>query len=125
MYTVFNENWLAQNENRAYPLAFDAQAEDVTGSFAIPQSLLLAMQMSVPALDAIDPAKDVDGFHPVNVGRLSLGLPALEPCTPRGCVMLAKRSGASLAGMHAPHLLLKYHLLALEFQECVLKDSKK
>ncbi len=57
MYTVFNENWLAQNENRAYPLAFDAQAEDVTGSFAIPQSLLLAMQLSVPALDAIDPAK--------------------------------------------------------------------
>ena len=52
-------------------------------------------------LDAIDPNKDVDGFHPVNVGRLSLGLPALEPCTPRGCVMLAKRAGANLAGMHA------------------------
>ena len=52
-------------------------------------------------LNAIDPDKDVDGFHPVNVGRLSLGLPALEPCTPRGCVMLAKRAGAKLAGMHA------------------------
>lgn len=52
-------------------------------------------------LEAIDPAKDVDGFHPMNVGKLSLGLPALEPCTPRGCVLLAKRSGASLAGMHA------------------------
>ena len=41
-------------------------------------------------LDAIDPAKDVDGFHPVNAGRLASGLPALVPCTPLGCVMLAK-----------------------------------
>ena len=39
---------------------------------------------------AIDPAKDVDGFHPVNAGRLSAGLPALAPCTPLGCVLLAK-----------------------------------
>jgi hypothetical protein len=57
MYTVFNENWLAQNENRAYPLAFDAQAEDITGSFVLPTNLLLAMQLSVPALDNIDPAR--------------------------------------------------------------------
>ena len=38
---------------------------------------------------AIDPAKDVDGFHPLNVGRLASGLPALVPCTPLGCVRLA------------------------------------
>lgn len=57
MYTIFNENWLAQNENRAYPLAFDAEAEDITGSFSLPQSLLLAMQLSIPALDDIDPSK--------------------------------------------------------------------
>ncbi|WP_137042567.1 bifunctional methylenetetrahydrofolate dehydrogenase/methenyltetrahydrofolate cyclohydrolase FolD [Pseudolabrys sp. FHR47] len=50
---------------------------------------------------AIDPAKDVDGFHPVNVGRLSLGLPALVPCTPYGCVMLAKTVKPSLAGLDA------------------------
>ena len=37
-------------------------------------------------IERISPDKDVDGFHPVNVGRLSLGLPGLEPCTPRGCV---------------------------------------
>src|SRR4051794_5694950 len=48
---------------------------------------------------ALDPAKDVDGFHPVNVGRLSSGLPALVPCTPLGCVMLAKTVHASLEGM--------------------------
>ncbi|RDV03967.1 bifunctional methylenetetrahydrofolate dehydrogenase/methenyltetrahydrofolate cyclohydrolase FolD [Undibacter mobilis] len=50
---------------------------------------------------AIDPAKDVDGFHPVNVGRLSLGLPALVPCTPSGCIMLAKMVWPSLAGLDA------------------------
>ena len=50
---------------------------------------------------AIDPAKDVDGFHPINVGRLASGLPALVPCTPLGCVMLAKTVHASLAGLEA------------------------
>ena len=50
---------------------------------------------------AIDPAKDVDGFHPLNVGRLASGLPALVPCTPLGCVILAKSAKPSLAGMEA------------------------
>ncbi len=49
----------------------------------------------------IDPAKDVDGFHPLNVGRLASGLPALVPCTPLGCVRLAKSVLPSLAGMEA------------------------
>ena len=52
-------------------------------------------------LDAIDPAKDVDGFHPVNAGRLASGLPALVPCTPLGCIMLAKTVHPSLAGLEA------------------------
>jgi methylenetetrahydrofolate dehydrogenase (NADP+)/methenyltetrahydrofolate cyclohydrolase len=52
-------------------------------------------------LDAVDPAKDVDGFHPLNAGRLASGLPALVPCTPLGCVMLAKTVHPSLAGMDA------------------------
>ena len=50
---------------------------------------------------ALDPAKDVDGFHPVNAGRLSIGLPALVPCTPVGCVILAKGVNPSLSGMNA------------------------
>jgi methylenetetrahydrofolate dehydrogenase (NADP+)/methenyltetrahydrofolate cyclohydrolase len=50
---------------------------------------------------AIDPAKDVDGFHPVNVGRLASGLPALVPCTPMGCVILAKTVHETLAGLEA------------------------
>jgi methylenetetrahydrofolate dehydrogenase (NADP+)/methenyltetrahydrofolate cyclohydrolase len=56
---------------------------------------------SFRVIEAIDPAKDVDGFHPVNVGRLSIGLPALVPCTPRGCIMLARRAKADLSGLHA------------------------
>jgi methylenetetrahydrofolate dehydrogenase (NADP+)/methenyltetrahydrofolate cyclohydrolase len=50
---------------------------------------------------AIDPAKDVDGFHPLNAGRLARGLPGLVPCTPLGCVLLAKTVHPSLAGMEA------------------------
>ncbi|MFN5615214.1 MAG: tetrahydrofolate dehydrogenase/cyclohydrolase catalytic domain-containing protein, partial [Brevundimonas sp.] len=41
---------------------------------------------SAAVLDAIDPAKDVDGFHVLNVGRLAVGLPALTPCTPQGAI---------------------------------------
>lgn len=56
-------------------------------------------------LEAIDPAKDVDGFHPINVGKLSTGQPALVACTPLGCMLLLKdyyqKTGGSLAGKHA------------------------
>lgn len=52
-------------------------------------------------LDAIDPAKDVDGFHPLNAGRLATGEKALVPCTPAGCLVLAKSVAKSLAGMNA------------------------
>lgn len=52
-------------------------------------------------LDAIAVAKDVDGFHPVNVGNLVIGDDSLVPCTPAGCIELIKRSGLSLSGKHA------------------------
>jgi methylenetetrahydrofolate dehydrogenase (NADP+)/methenyltetrahydrofolate cyclohydrolase len=68
----------------------------------------ILVQLPLPAqidaqkvIAAIDPAKDADGFHPLNVGRLASGLPALVPCTPLGCVILAKTVHASLAGMEA------------------------
>jgi methylenetetrahydrofolate dehydrogenase (NADP+)/methenyltetrahydrofolate cyclohydrolase len=48
---------------------------------------------------AINPDKDVDGFHPLNVGRIAIGLPALALCTPQACVMLAKTVHGSLAGL--------------------------
>ena len=49
-------------------------------------------------LAAIQPEKDVDGFHPVNIGRLVAGLPACEPCTPKGILRLLKSTGIPLAG---------------------------
>jgi methylenetetrahydrofolate dehydrogenase (NADP+)/methenyltetrahydrofolate cyclohydrolase len=52
-------------------------------------------------IEAIAPAKDVDGFHPLTAGLLATGLPGLRPCTPLGCVRLAKSVHPSLAGMEA------------------------
>jgi methylenetetrahydrofolate dehydrogenase (NADP+)/methenyltetrahydrofolate cyclohydrolase len=68
----------------------------------------ILVQMPLPPqIDAariiasVDPAKDVDGFHPLNAGRLASGLPALVPCTPVGCIKLAKTVNASLSGLDA------------------------
>jgi methylenetetrahydrofolate dehydrogenase (NADP+)/methenyltetrahydrofolate cyclohydrolase len=68
----------------------------------------ILIQLPLPAqidsqrvLAAIDPMKDVDGFHPMNVGRLATGLSALVPCTPLGCIHLAKTVHPSLGGMEA------------------------
>ncbi|MFO7478011.1 MAG: bifunctional methylenetetrahydrofolate dehydrogenase/methenyltetrahydrofolate cyclohydrolase FolD [Methyloceanibacter sp.] len=52
-------------------------------------------------IEAIAPAKDVDGFHPLTAGLLSTGLPGLVPCTPLACIILAKQVHGSLAGMEA------------------------
>jgi methylenetetrahydrofolate dehydrogenase (NADP+) / methenyltetrahydrofolate cyclohydrolase len=52
-------------------------------------------------INAIDPAKDVDGLHPQNAGRLAGGFSALAPCTPLGCIILSKSVHASLEGMNA------------------------
>ena len=67
----------------------------------------ILVQLPLPAgldadavLLAIDPEKDVDGFHPVNVGRLVLGQRALLPCTPRGILVLLARAGIPLSGRH-------------------------
>jgi methylenetetrahydrofolate dehydrogenase (NADP+)/methenyltetrahydrofolate cyclohydrolase len=56
---------------------------------------------SSKVLDAIDPDKDVDGFHIVNVGRLATGMPGLVPCTPLGCLMLLKDRLGDLSGRRA------------------------
>jgi methylenetetrahydrofolate dehydrogenase (NADP+) / methenyltetrahydrofolate cyclohydrolase len=52
-------------------------------------------------LEAVSPEKDVDGFHPVNVGRLQSGQPGLAPCTPAGIMEILRRSGLPIAGQHA------------------------
>ena len=73
-------------------------------------------------IEAIDPDKDVDGFHPINVGRLATGIPGFVPCTPLGCLMLIQGVRGQLAGLEAvvigrsnivgkpmAHLLLAQH----------------
>jgi methylenetetrahydrofolate dehydrogenase (NADP+)/methenyltetrahydrofolate cyclohydrolase len=68
----------------------------------------ILVQMPLPAgidaftiIAAVDPGKDVDGFHPLNIGKLNMGLRGLVPCTPLGCVLLAKTIHANLAGIDA------------------------
>jgi len=52
-------------------------------------------------LSRIDPHKDVDGFHPMNVGHLSIGAPGLRPCTPAGCIRMLEYAGIPIEGKHA------------------------
>jgi len=52
-------------------------------------------------IETIDPSKDVDGFHPVNAGRLATGLPALVPCTPYGCLYLLNHELGTVGGLNA------------------------
>lgn len=68
----------------------------------------ILVQLPLPAhinaakvIETIAPAKDVDGFHPLNVGRLAAGERALVPCTPLGCLILAKTVAPKLSGMEA------------------------
>jgi methylenetetrahydrofolate dehydrogenase (NADP+)/methenyltetrahydrofolate cyclohydrolase len=68
----------------------------------------ILVQMPLPkhinsskVLESVDPAKDVDGFHPMNVGKLSIGERALAPCTPVGSIILAKSVKDDLTGLNA------------------------
>ena len=68
----------------------------------------ILIQLPLPAhvdskslLDAVAPEKDVDGFHPVNAGRLLAGRPTLAPCTPAGIIEILKRSNIPISGQHA------------------------
>jgi methylenetetrahydrofolate dehydrogenase (NADP+)/methenyltetrahydrofolate cyclohydrolase len=75
------------------------RAEDVHGIL-----IQLPLPKHVAArklIEAIDPAKDVDGFHPVNVGRVAIGERAFAPCTPAGVIMLLKSVQANLKGLEA------------------------
>jgi methylenetetrahydrofolate dehydrogenase (NADP+) / methenyltetrahydrofolate cyclohydrolase len=68
----------------------------------------ILVQLPLPAgiddkavIEAIDPAKDVDGFHPVNAGRLAVGEDGMVPCTPLGCLLLLKDRLGDLSGLNA------------------------
>jgi len=95
-----------------YHLAADTREDELTAlvrklnANAAVHGILVQMPLPSPidagrVIASVDPAKDVDGFHPLNVGRLACGLPGLVPCTPMGCIRLAKTVHASLAGLEA------------------------
>jgi methylenetetrahydrofolate dehydrogenase (NADP+) / methenyltetrahydrofolate cyclohydrolase len=71
---------------------------------------------------SIDPDKDVDGFHPLNAGRLVTGLPALAPCTPIACIKLIKSVHASLAGREAL-MVGRSHSVGNPLTQLLLKEN--
>jgi methylenetetrahydrofolate dehydrogenase (NADP+)/methenyltetrahydrofolate cyclohydrolase len=81
---------LVQSLNR------DPHVDGILVQLPLPKPLEAA-----PVIQAIDPAKDVDGLHPENAGRLLAGLPGLRPCTPLGILEVLDRHGVALAGANA------------------------
>jgi len=71
---------------------------------------------------SIDPDKDVDGFHPLNAGRLVTGLPALAPCTPIACIKLIKTVRPSLAGCEAL-MVGRSHIVGNPLAQLLLKEN--
>jgi methylenetetrahydrofolate dehydrogenase (NADP+) / methenyltetrahydrofolate cyclohydrolase len=89
----------------------------------------ILVQMPVPPqirskriVASIDPDKDVDGFHPLNAGRLVTGLPALAPCTPIACIKLIKTVHASLAGREAL-MVGRSHIVGNPLAQLLLKEN--
>ena len=86
----------------------DALLATIAGLNADPEVDGILVQLPLPAgldaqavIQAIDPAKDVDGLHPVNAGRLAGGMPGLVPCTPLGVMKLLASAGVALRGARA------------------------
>jgi len=71
----------------------------------------------------VDPDKDVDGFHPVNVGKMVVGQPAFLPCTPHGCKILLERSGIDTAGKHLV-ILGRSNIVGKPLANIMLKKEK-
>ncbi|WP_311650199.1 bifunctional methylenetetrahydrofolate dehydrogenase/methenyltetrahydrofolate cyclohydrolase FolD [Selenomonas artemidis] len=76
----------------------DASVHGILVQLPLPEGLRAHEE---EVLERIDPRKDVDGFHPVNVGRLVLGAPGLRPCTPAGCIRMLELAGIPIEGAHA------------------------
>ena len=93
---------LARGNIRAQLLGIIAELNNDPEVHGILVQLPLPKQIdSQEIIAAINPAKDVDGFHPVNAGKLSLGLPCFVPCTPQGCMILIRETLKDLSGKEA------------------------
>jgi methylenetetrahydrofolate dehydrogenase (NADP+)/methenyltetrahydrofolate cyclohydrolase len=73
-------------------------------------------------INAINPSKDVDGFHPINVGNLASGYKAVVPCTPLGCLLLIKKVEKDLSGKHAV-ILGRSNLNGKPMAQLLLKEN--
>jgi methylenetetrahydrofolate dehydrogenase (NADP+)/methenyltetrahydrofolate cyclohydrolase len=88
------------SEDELLQLVIDLNANDQVDGILV--QLPLPKQVDAArVIETIDPSKDVDGFHPVNAGRLATGLPSLVPCTPFGCLYLLKAELGELSGLDA------------------------
>ena len=88
------------SEDELLQLVIDLNADERVDGILV--QLPLPPQIDATrVIETIDPGKDVDGFHPMNAGRLATGLPALVPCTPYGCVYLLKQELGDLTGLDA------------------------
>ena len=93
---------LSADISEAGLLAVVRRLNDDPGVDGILVQLPLPSQIRPQAvIEAIDPGKDVDGFHPVNAGRLAIGRPALIPCTPKGVMTMLREAGVAVAGARA------------------------
>ncbi len=88
------------SEAQLLQLVIDLNADETVDGILV-QLPLPAQIDSARVIETIEPGKDVDGFHPMNAGRLAAGLPGLVACTPFGCLHLLKAEIASLAGLEA------------------------
>lgn len=116
-----SEVYVAHKRKDCIEVGFDSRAYDLPTDTSEAKLLALIDELNTdPAVDGIlvqlplpvhidaekvieriHPDKDVDGFHPYNIGRLALRMPVLRPCTPRGVMVLLENLGVSLKGMHA------------------------
>jgi methylenetetrahydrofolate dehydrogenase (NADP+) / methenyltetrahydrofolate cyclohydrolase len=88
------------SEAELLQLVTDLNADDRVDGILV--QLPLPKQVDATrVIETIEPGKDVDGFHPVNAGRLATGLPSLVPCTPFGCLYLLKQELGDIAGLNA------------------------
>ena len=108
-------------ENRLLELIGDLNRDDTVHGILV--------QLPVPrhidpgkVIEAIDPMKDVDGFHPVNVGRLASGQRALVPCTPTGSLILAKRAKPDLRGLDAV-VIGRSNIVGKPMAQLLLKEN--
>ncbi len=114
---------LADTTSQADLLALIATLNADEGIHGILVQLPLPAHIdSAAVLGAIDPDKDVDGFHVVNAGRLAVGLPGLVPCTPLGCLMLLKAELGDLTGLNAV-ILGRSNIVGKPMAQLLLAES--